>query len=77
MGRPLRKLHQAHFCLSVRLGYLQYPHHGFGSTPDVSQHREQGFVSKKDRREKADRKLALQVSGNIIPYLPRRHKESL
>jgi hypothetical protein len=70
MGRPLRKLHQTHFCISNRPGHLRYRHLGTGirnigirkfrTTTRFRirlfpKHMEaQGFVSKNDRLEKAD-----------------------
>jgi hypothetical protein len=56
MGRPLRKLHQTHFRIPALPGYLQYPHHArFRIVLSPKRMEEQGFVSKNDRREKADR----------------------
>jgi hypothetical protein len=41
----------------VWLGHLQYPHHDLVPHPQVPKRGIRGFVSKKDRLEKADRKL--------------------
>jgi hypothetical protein len=66
MGRPLRKLHQTHFCISVLPGYLQYPHHvRFRIPPSPKRMEEQGFVSKKDRLEKADRETVSQEAPRL------------
>jgi len=58
MGRPLRKLHQTHFRFFVPpdmgniRATIQVPH------PSVPHQGGTGFVSKKDRLEKADRQPA-------------------
>jgi hypothetical protein len=77
MGRQLSKLHQTHFCLSARAGYLQYPHHDSVPHPPVPSTQGTGFVSKKDRLEKADRQPIPAKSGSKIPYLLNHEKKSL
>jgi len=55
MGRPLRKLHQTHFCLRAALDICNIRTTIRFRTRRFLKHKAQGFVSKKDRLEKADR----------------------
>src|ERR1700680_3712405 len=75
MGRPLRKLHQTHFCISVPLGtslnwelckIRTTPISAFALCPSAWRHPD--LVSKNGRLEKADRETTSQrrVSGTMI-----------
>jgi hypothetical protein len=52
MGRPLRKLHQIHLCVSVQLDICNIRITRFRGPKHMGA---QGFVSKNGRLEKADR----------------------
>src|SRR6202035_3331817 len=75
MGRPLRKLHQTHFCISVPLGtslnwelckIRTTPISAFALCPSAWRHPD--LVSKNGRLEKADRETTSQrrIRGIMI-----------
>ena len=73
MGRPLRKLHQTHFCISIQHGYCNIRTTSRRRIHPLPERVEApGFVSKNDRLEKADRKPPVKDAGggigNMIQY---------
>jgi hypothetical protein len=80
MGRPLRKLHQAHFCSPCGLDICNIRTTGSVSHPPVPSTGNRALCQKKigEKRRIASWRASAQCHiGNKIPYFVDRHKESL